>query len=56
VEQPVPDAAVDPDATEPVLELLPLLDVVDEVEDEEEPDNAFLSEADRLQTSDPLSG
>jgi RNA polymerase primary sigma factor len=54
VEQPVPDAAVDLDATEPVLELLPLLDVVDEVEDEEEPDNAFLSEADRLQTSDPL--
>ena len=54
MEQPVPDAAVDPEANEPVLELLPLLDVVDEVEDEEEPDNAFLSEADRLQTSDPL--
>ena len=33
---------------------MPPLDVVDEVEIEEEPDNAFLSETDRLQTSDPL--
>ncbi|MDX6453183.1 MAG: polymerase primary sigma factor, partial [Gaiellaceae bacterium] len=54
MEHPVPEAVEELEAIEPVLELLPLLDVVDEVEVEEEPDNAFLSETDRLQTSDPL--
>ena len=40
---------------EPVLELLPALDVADAPEDEEEePENAVLSEDDRLQTADPL--
>src|SRR5438270_2633092 len=52
VEEPLADVAVDLDAAEPALELLPALDVVDEVE--EEPDNAFLTEDERLQTSDPL--
>jgi RNA polymerase primary sigma factor len=54
VEHPVPEATLEVDATEPVLELLPALDVVDAPEEEEEPDNAFLSENDRLQSSDPL--
>jgi RNA polymerase primary sigma factor len=54
MEQPVSDATADLESAEPVLELLPALDVVDEPEVEEEPDNAFLSESDRLQTSDPL--
>jgi RNA polymerase primary sigma factor len=52
VEQPSVTPPLDLDATEPVLDLLPLLDPVDEVE--EEPDNAVISEEDRLQTSDPL--
>ena len=52
MDHPVEDAVTEVDATEPVLELLPALDEVDEVE--EEPDNAFLSETDRLQSSDPL--
>jgi RNA polymerase primary sigma factor len=54
VEHPVPDETLAMDASELVLELLPALDVADEVEEEEEPDNAFLSESDRLQSSDPL--
>src|SRR3989449_11142425 len=56
MEQLVTDVTAALDATEPVLELLPALDPVDEAVDEaeEEPDNAFLSEEDRLQTSDPL--
>ena len=52
MEEPLADVAVDLDAAEPALELLPALDVVDEPE--EEPDNAFISEKDRLQSSDPL--
>jgi RNA polymerase primary sigma factor len=41
--------------SEPVLELLPALDEVDETEDEdEEPENARLSDAERLQSADPL--
>jgi len=52
VEEPIAEVAVDLDAAEPALELLPALDVVDEPE--EEPDNAFISEKDRLQSSDPL--
>jgi RNA polymerase primary sigma factor len=43
----------EPDAAEPLLEHLPALDEVD-TEEEEEPDNAFLTENERLQTSDPL--
>jgi RNA polymerase primary sigma factor len=51
VEQPLPDpAALEP--VQPILELLPALDVADG--EEEEPENAVLSEDERLQTSDPL--
>jgi RNA polymerase primary sigma factor len=51
VEQPLPDpAALEP--VQPVLELLPALDSAEG--EEEEPDNAVLSEDERLQTSDPL--
>jgi RNA polymerase primary sigma factor len=51
VEQPLPDpAALEP--AQPTLELLPALDAADGEEDE--PENAFLSEDERLQTSDPL--
>jgi RNA polymerase primary sigma factor len=39
---------------EPALELLPLLDEPDAPEVEEEPENAVLSENERLQSSDPL--
>jgi len=57
VEEPVADLSVEPDDKpddkgEPALELLPALDIVDEPE--EEPDNAFLSDDERLQSSDPL--
>jgi RNA polymerase primary sigma factor len=57
VEEPVADLSVEPDdkpddKAEPALELLPALDIVDEPE--EEPDNAFLSDDERLQSSDPL--
>src|SRR3954469_11899157 len=53
VEEPVADLSPDADdSVEPALELLPALDVVDEPE--EEPDNAFLSDNERLQSSDPL--
>jgi RNA polymerase primary sigma factor len=52
VEHPLPEP---PDAQEPSLELLPALDEPEEdVEDEEEPANAGLSEDDRLRTDDPL--
>jgi RNA polymerase primary sigma factor len=51
VEQPLPDpAALEP--VQPILELLPALDAADGEEDE--PENAVLSEDERLQTSDPL--
>jgi RNA polymerase primary sigma factor len=53
VDQPLVDIPTEPDTAEPVLELLPALDVVD-TEEEEEPDNAFLTDNERLQTSDPL--
>src|SRR5438552_4481893 len=45
-----------PEASEPTLELLPALDEVEEEVEEEEdkPSNATLSDAERLQTSDPL--
>ena len=52
VEHPLPEP---PDAQEPSLELLPALDEPEEdVEEEEEPANAGLSEDDRLRTDDPL--
>jgi RNA polymerase primary sigma factor len=51
VEQPLPDpATLEP--AQPILELLPALDAADG--EEEEPENAVLSEDERLQTSDPL--
>jgi RNA polymerase primary sigma factor len=53
VDQPLADIPTAPDTAEPVLELLPALDVVD-TEEEEEPDNAFLTDNERLQTQDPL--
>jgi RNA polymerase primary sigma factor len=58
VEQPLSDAVTDVedgerDQAEPALELLPALDEAVE-EEEEEPDNAFLSENERLQSADPL--
>jgi RNA polymerase primary sigma factor len=55
VEPALPQPHLDTPVAEPTLELLPSLDVVDEPEeDEDEPENARLSEAERLQTSDPL--
>jgi RNA polymerase primary sigma factor len=48
VEHPLPEPAFEPEA-QPVLELLPALDAVDD-----EPENATLSEDERLQTADPL--
>jgi RNA polymerase primary sigma factor len=42
------------EAREPQLTVLPLLDEVETAEDEEEPENARLSESERLQTADPL--
>src|ERR671937_2279454 len=53
MEHPLPEPTPDDHVAEPQLELLPALDVVDEVEDDE-PENARLSEDERLQTSDPL--
>jgi RNA polymerase primary sigma factor len=49
-------AEVEPDAiVEPVIELLPALDDVDDAaEAEQEPDNAFLNDDERLQSADPL--
>jgi RNA polymerase primary sigma factor len=49
VDQPLPEPAVE-DAGQPLLELLPALDEVDD----DEPENAALSEDERLQTADPL--
>jgi RNA polymerase primary sigma factor len=56
VEQARQEPHADDDVvTEPALELLPSLDEVDEEErEEDEPENARLSDAERLQTSDPL--
>ena len=55
MESALPEPHLDQPAPEPTLELLPSLDVVDEPdEDEDEPRNAQLSDAERLQTSDPL--
>jgi RNA polymerase primary sigma factor len=49
VEQPLPEPALE-GAAQPFLELLPALDAVDD----DEPENAALSEDERLQTADPL--
>jgi RNA polymerase primary sigma factor len=49
VEQPLPEHAVE-DTAQPLLELLPALDDVDD----DEPENAVLSENERLQSADPL--
>ncbi len=51
--KPLPEASLEAEPDEPVLGLLPALDEIED-EVEEEPDNAFLSDAERLQTSDPL--
>jgi RNA polymerase primary sigma factor len=53
VEQPLPDSA-QAETTQPVLELLSALDDPIADDDEEEPDNAVLSEDERLQSADPL--
>jgi RNA polymerase primary sigma factor len=53
VEEPLGDLSLDRDPPEPSLELLPALDAVDEPE-EEEPENAFLTDDERLQSADPL--
>jgi len=52
VEHPLPEASLEGD--EKALDLLPSLDQPDAVEEEDEPENAFLSESERLQTADPL--
>jgi RNA polymerase primary sigma factor len=57
VEPALPEPPLDSPLAEPTLELLPSLDVVDEPEedeDDDEPENARLTDAERLQTSDPL--
>jgi RNA polymerase primary sigma factor len=53
MDQPIPET-YESEPAEPALELLPLLDEPEEPEAEEEPENAVLSESERLQTSDPL--
>ncbi|HEV8105682.1 MAG TPA: sigma-70 family RNA polymerase sigma factor [Gaiellaceae bacterium] len=53
MEQPLPDSAQSEPA-QPVLELLPALDDPIAEDDEEEPENAVLSEDERLQSADPL--
>src|SRR6201995_5920700 len=56
VEHPLPEASLEAEpADTATVELLPLLDEVDSVElEEEEPDNAVLSDDERLQSADPL--
>jgi RNA polymerase primary sigma factor len=55
VEEPLGDLLLDRDPAEPILELLPALDVVDETDEaDDEPENAFLSDDERLQSADPL--
>ena len=53
MEQPLPDSAHSEPA-QPTLELLPALDDPIAEDDEEEPENAVLSEDERLQSADPL--
>ncbi|MDP9286173.1 MAG: sigma-70 family RNA polymerase sigma factor [Actinomycetota bacterium] len=54
MEHPLPETTLETETAVPVLGLLPALDVVDAPDEEEEPDNAFLSDDERLQSSDPL--
>ena len=54
VEHALPEPSPGEGHPEPELELLPALDEVDAEEEEDEPENAVLSEAERLQTADPL--
>jgi RNA polymerase primary sigma factor len=55
VEPALPEPHHESPVAEATLELLPSLDVVDEPEEEEEePENARLTDSERLQTSDPL--
>ena len=49
-----PETHFEQEHSEPVLELLPALDPIDGEVEEEEPDNAKLSESERLQSADPL--
>jgi RNA polymerase primary sigma factor len=53
VEHPLPEPH-DATEVEPSLELLPALDDPSEVADDDEPDNAGLSDDERLRTDDPL--
>ena len=53
MEQPLPEASPEAEITEPLLGLLPALDEIED-EVEEEPDNAFLTDHERLQSADPL--
>jgi RNA polymerase primary sigma factor len=54
VEHALPESSPGEGHPEPELELLPALDEVDAEEEEDEPENAVLSDAERLQTADPL--
>jgi RNA polymerase primary sigma factor len=55
VEQPLPEPALEAETPEPALGLLPLLDDAETADlEDDEPENAVLSEDERLQTSDPL--
>jgi RNA polymerase primary sigma factor len=56
VENALPEPPFEEPTPEPTLELLPTLDEVEgeEPEEEDEPENARLTEAERMQTSDPL--
>ncbi|MGH3048686.1 MAG: sigma-70 family RNA polymerase sigma factor, partial [Gaiellaceae bacterium] len=56
MEPALPEASLEVETPEPSLELLPQLDNADAVEDEDEdePENAVLSEDERLQSADPL--
>jgi RNA polymerase primary sigma factor len=55
VEHPLPDAVLEEEASEPAaLGLLPALDDAEAVDEQEEPDNAVLSDDERLQSADPL--
>jgi RNA polymerase primary sigma factor len=54
VEQPLPEVPLDDDAPDVAVGLLPALDDVDETVEEEEPENAALSDEERLQSADPL--
>jgi|SRR5581483_109665 len=54
VEHALSDATPEPDTPEPALEVLPALDEPDEHEEEDEPENAVLSDDERLPVADPL--